>query len=211
MRRVLLVAASDWEMKPVKRALERSGRGRWICATGGPGPALAMSAVEQVKESFDAVVKIGFCGAVVPGLNVGDIVVATEVNGVPVEQPQSSRAFRRGPVLSVDRVVGTSAEKKEYAEYGAVAVEMEAAALLAHARTREVPFYCVGSVSDTADESFVIDFNRARGRDGRLHVASILLQALARPWSAVPELRRLSRQVKLAGETLGEFVADCTF
>jgi uridine phosphorylase len=211
MRRVLLVAASRLEMEPVKCALEAAGRGRWICATGGPGPRLALAAMDQVKESFDAVVKIGFCGAVAKGIGIGEIVVASEVNGVPVDQPQTDRHFRSGPVLSVDRIVGTPAEKREYAEYGAVAVEMEAAAVMERARALGLPFFCIGAVSDVADEGFTIDFNRARGRDGQLRKSSIVLQALARPWRGIPELRRLMRHSTEAAKNLGEFIAHCAF
>jgi nucleoside phosphorylase len=94
---------------------------------------------------------------------------------------------------------------------GALAVEMEAAAVGLRARAWGVPFYCVRSVTDLAEESFQLDFNAARGENGRFSTARILEAAVRRPRQVVPELCTLYRRSRLASRELGEFFADCRF
>ena len=157
------------------------------------------------------VMSVGMCGALAEGLNVGDIVVASSVNGVVVETPRSSAKFRVGPIVSVDRVAQTVAEKQDLRQTGAIAVEMEAAAVLERARRWGVPFYCVRAVSDTADEGFELDLNATRDASGRFRVGRILAQAARRPLSGVPELLRLRRNSEAACKALGEFIGNCSF
>jgi hypothetical protein len=87
---------------------------------------------------------------------------------------------------------------------------MEAAGLLSEVRRRGVPLYCIRSVSDTAGETFELDFNVARTETG-FSVVRILAQASMRPRAIVPELIRLRRNAKLAARRLGDFVASCDF
>src|SRR5688572_10985810 len=58
------------------------GRGRWLGVANGAGPALSAEAVDVAlgKTVVKAVVSAGYCGALDPGLQVADIVVATEVD-----------------------------------------------------------------------------------------------------------------------------------
>jgi hypothetical protein len=74
-----------------------------------------------------------------------------------------------------------------------------------------VPFYCIRAVSDTADDSFAVDFNAARRADGRFDRGHIARQVLARPLVMIPELLRLRRNAAKAVRALGDFVADCNF
>jgi adenosylhomocysteine nucleosidase len=208
MRTVLVVAAEAFELRWI-----RPGRGdlRFVKVANGPGPRLVEQAVEQVREPVDAVLSTGICGALDPSLRVGDIVVGLSVNGEPAGTPKLSGCFRTGPILSMDRVAGTADEKKLLAASGAIAVEMEAAAVLSAARRRDVPFYCIRAVSDTAEETFAVDLNAARGRSGRFSVPRIAAQAARKPLVIVPELLRLRRNAVRAAKALGDFVADCDF
>jgi adenosylhomocysteine nucleosidase len=203
--RVLVVAAEKFELKHIR---PRDG---WTMVANGPGPKLARAAVESVGDRFDVLVSTGLCGALDPRLFVGDVFVATEVNGMPTSLPVSSRPFAKGPLVSVDFVAGTADEKRRLYDSGAKAVEMEAAAVAEMAQARGADFYCIRSVSDVAEENFWIDFNAARGSDGRFNVMRILGQAARRPWTGLPELIRLRRNAGVAAKALGEFFADCEF
>jgi adenosylhomocysteine nucleosidase len=172
---------------------------------------LAAEAVDAVRQPLDAVVSVGLCGALHPKLKVGDIVLASEVNGKPAAIPRTRSVFQLGPLVSVDRVVGTALEKRQFAASGAIAVEMEAAAVMARAAAISVPFYCIRAVSDTADETFTLDFNGTRRSDGRFSVPRILFQALRNPMTGLPELMRLRRNSVLAARALGDFVGNCNF
>jgi nucleoside phosphorylase len=114
-------------------------------------------------------------------------------------------------VVSIDHVAQTAVEKRKLRETGALAVEMEAAAVAKAAGERGLPFYCVRAVTDLADESMANDFNRALREDGHLDTIVILRGALCRPTSRIPELLRLRRRCVRAAEAMGEFIVGCRF
>jgi nucleoside phosphorylase len=157
-------------------------------------------------------VSIGFCGALQAALGACDIFVATEVVGIgPALAPASQKSFRQGRLLSIDRVISTAAEKTELGKAGADAVEMEAAAVATRAREWNVPFYAVRVVTDTCDETFPLDFNRMRSKDGRFSRARILGAAMRRPLATFPGLMKLNSRTKRAARALGDFLADSRF
>lgn len=208
VRTVLVVAAERFELKHIR---PRDGE-EWILTANGPGRVLAARAMDRVARSVDAVLSTGLCGGLVEGLEVGDIVVGTAVNGAPTDLPRADgRRFVAGPIASVDRVVQSGVEKNALRATGAVAVEMEAAGVLERAREWGVPFYCVRVVSDTWNEGFTLDLNGARDESGRFRARRIVAQAMRRPISGVPELMRLRRNAAVAARALGEFIGNCSF
>ena len=170
------------------RECERAGD-RWLMLANGPG----RSAVEEVLKNrmqVSGIVSTGFCGALDSALRVGDIV--------------------RDPLVSVDRVAVTAAEKRALREKtGAAAVDMESGAIAEKAREWDVPFYSVRAVSDLADEDMPLDFNLYRDARGRFSRARIALAALSKPFAAIPGLLRLERNCRIAAEALGEFFVNC--
>ncbi|MGA2182058.1 MAG: hypothetical protein ABSH47_03450 [Bryobacteraceae bacterium] len=184
-----------------------------IAVANGPGPKLAGCALDAIRERREirGVVSVGYCGALMPGLDANDITVATRVNNRSARTPEVSRRFAAGLVLSADRVVTSVEEKSGLARTGAIAVEMEAEALAERAESWGVPFYCVRIVTDTAAEVLPLDFNALRDADGRFRRSRILLAALRRPGVLVPRLMRLDRRCRDASVVLGDFIADCRF
>ena len=83
--------------------------------------------------------------------------------------------------------------------------------MLSRVREWNMPFYCVRSVTDLAEESFRIDLNAARRADGRFSTPRILAAAIRRPITVAPELFELRRRSATAARSLGEFIADCSF
>lgn len=158
-----------------------------------------------------AVVSTGFCGALDPALRIGEIFVATAIEGAPVLTPATSRPHRRGPLASINRVAQTADEKRKLRAPGAWAVEMEAAGVLDRARASNLPFFCVRSVTDLAEETFANDLNSALRADGHFATMQILMSAMRRPLARIPELVRLRRRCGIAARALGEFLADCRF
>lgn len=202
---VAMVAAEQFELAGIG---PRAGWNLRKCARG-PGPENAAEAVRIAGQGASVIVSTGLCGALDPSLQIGDVFVATSVNGQVADTPSSLRSYVAGPLASVDRVIGTAREKEQLLAAGCMAVEMEAAAVLQYARSVGARFYCVRAVSDVASETFALDFNAARGSDGRFRVSSILAQAARRPREIVPELIRLRRNAGRAVKALGAFFADC--
>jgi adenosylhomocysteine nucleosidase len=199
---IAFVAAEAFELAPLEA---RRTTQDWLCVHAGPGFRLATEAAERAAAHRPAaLVSVGLCGALRRDFQAGEIVVADD-GGLP----RSGRPFRRGRMVSQDRVAITRAEKETLAAQGD-AVEMESAAVRAVAARHAIPFYAVKVVSDAAEETLPLDFNLYRDRDGRFRKPRIALAVLARPW-LLPDLLRFQRQANLAAAKLGEFLADCEF
>lgn len=228
------VAAEAREFDGLLGKVERAARLDWpldfsrsgwlggeavVLVANGPGPKLAGRAADVVRENgkgLEGLVSIGFCGALSPALELCDIFVATEMHDVAralrVPRSHSCERYKTGKLLSIDRVAYTADEKKAlHQKTGAAVIEMEAAALATRAMEWDVPFYAIRVVTDTAEESFPLDFNRMRDRDGRFSRTRILAAALRRPAAILPALLHLNQRCKTASRVLGEFVADTRF
>jgi hypothetical protein len=114
-------------------------------------------------------------------------------------------------MVSVPRVAQTALAKKQLRNTGALAVEMEAAAVARASEQLNVPFYCIRAVSDLANEDFANDFDKYFMPDGRINTARLIMGACASPVRRFGELIRLSQRTALASRNLGEFLANCTF
>ena len=182
-----------------------------LMLANGAGASRAAAAVDAAAHDVRAVISTGFCGALDPALRIGDIFVTTALGAAPVDAPESDRPHARGVLASIDRVAQSAAEKRSLRAQGAAAVEMEAAGIHQRAQVYRLPFYCVRSVTDLAEESFANDLNAALRPDGHFATMQILRSAMCRPFIRIPELLRLHRRCGIAARALGDFLADCRF
>ncbi len=136
------------------RAARRGSRGEAKVVCTGMGPDRS----RRVEPESGPVAVVGMGGAVVDGIQPGDVVVATEVSaddvtsiGLPraeaVAKGLSDAGFtvHTGPVASVPELA-VGPRRRELADRGAVAVDMESAWLLEHHRG---PAAVVRVVTDT--------------------------------------------------------------
>ena len=185
-----------------------------LLAANGPGFRRACEGAESITNAYSdiaAFVTTGFCGGLDPSLEAGEVVVGTEISGGEAAVPETGRKFRRGPVLSQDRVADSAAEKARLVRTGAIAVEMEAGGVAACVRRRNIPLFCVKVVTDTARDSFPLDFNRMRNSRGAFSRAMIARAALRHPFLLFPRLMELDRKCEKAAVVLGDFLADCRY
>lgn len=173
----------------------------------GPGFRAAARAAEAILAAgdVDLLISAGTCGALDPQLRLGDVVVDSRYH-----QPVTAPSFRRGVIVSQDRVVTTPAERLALAGQG-VAVEMESQAVQQVAARSHLKFACIKCVSDVAGQSLPLDFNRYRAADGSFQKGRIVAAMLARPFSRIPAIFALHGQSRLAARALGGFLADCRF
>ena len=210
---------------PIDYAYEGIWEGRRVMlAANGTGPKLAVRAVETAiravsaaelsASKLEAVVATGLCGGLQPELRENDVIVGTEVvdrrtgDKFACAGVTADRDFKSGEIVTQDRVATTAAEKAELGKSGAIAVDMESAAVAAHAKRARLPFACVKVVSDRADETLILDFNHMRDPDGRIARGKISFYGLTHP-QKLPALLKLKRRAEDAAKVLGDFLVSC--
>jgi DeoD family purine-nucleoside phosphorylase len=182
-----------------------------IQSTGIGGPSAAIVLEELCDLGLTQAIRVGTCGALAPGLALGDLVVADAAlagdgasralgaGGRVAADARLTQALRGGAadpdVLAGARVhVGTVATSDlfyeretgrmdAWREAGALAVEMEAATLLRVGELRGIAVACLLAVSDVFDS----DGERRRiDADGLLHAAERLGRVGAAALSPAP-------------------------
>ncbi len=143
-----------------------------IQSTGMGGPSAAIVLEELCDLGLQRAIRVGTCGALDGGLALGDLVVADAA----LACDGTSRALGAGPLVAADAAlvaallvaagagaragtVATSdvfydrdpARARGWAAEGALAVEMEAAALMRVGELRGIAVACLLAVTDTFD------------------------------------------------------------
>ncbi len=193
MTRVLAVTATEVEAARLARhlGLARRGRTPWphyrdghlevLCAGVG-----ARRLAERAAGCAAAlVVSAGVCGALAPHLEPGAVVVPEAVIG-PGGSRHATDALpglaRSGTLLTVPAVVETPAAKARlWMETGALAVDMESAAVIEWARARGLPVAVIRGVSDAAAQAVPADLAALVEPAGRVSAGRALRTILARP------------------------------
>jgi adenosylhomocysteine nucleosidase len=185
----------------------------------------ARRAFEKIPEAKLAI-STGVAGALSEGLAAGDLIVADRlmlnaadrgdsaahtinVDGRELERVQESlRAagvrFSTGAILTSARALATAADKRRAkAATGAIAVDMESAAIADEARIRGVPFACVRAILDTADEDVIgAELANEDGSVAPLRAAGFLI----RNPGAILKLSRLGRNLGIAAKSLADAI-----
>jgi len=195
VRSLLILTAIDVEARGLARHLGLApvpgaswphfrGGAIEVACVGLRASALGARASSFATPGRLIVVSAGACGALAPALAEGALVVpeavvtedgerfpATPIAGVPA----------RGTLLTVTRVVETAADKARlFVETGAIACDMESAAILAWAAKHGVPAAVVRGVSDTASTGVPADLAASVGEDGRVKTVTAVRAALSR-------------------------------
>jgi adenosylhomocysteine nucleosidase len=194
MSRIAIIVAMEREVRPLirdwkVRTMEHGGRrfrlfenaeATLIC--GGIGAEAARRAAEAVIREVNpvSVISGGFAGALDPALQVGHVLeprtVINAADGVRTEIGGGE-----GVLVSSATVAGKEQKIRLSKAYGAIAVDMEAAAVAQGAQARGVRFGAVKVISDVADFNLpaVDRFVAANGRFQSVRFASYVL---LRPW-----------------------------
>jgi DeoD family purine-nucleoside phosphorylase len=143
------------------------GRPLTIQSTGMGGPSAAIVVHELIELGLEVAIRVGTCGALVPELALGDLVVARDAlaedgasrglgaDGRAAADPSLTDALaaaagvRTETVVSHDLFYDPADRIAAWTGQGAVAVEMEAATLFTACAGRGVRAGCLLAVSDT--------------------------------------------------------------
>jgi len=178
----------------------RTGGGRAVTvqATGMGGPSAAIVAEELIDLGARTLVRTGTCGAIDPELALGELVVveaalaadgtsrALGVDGRVGADPGLTAALAAAAGRSPAVVASTDlfydhrgGLEEEWRAAGAVAVEMEAAAVLAVAARRGVRAGCLLLVSDQVAGGDRIRLAQEELEQGGVRLGEVALRALA--------------------------------
>jgi len=112
----------------------------------------------------DSIYLVGFCGSLDPDLEVGQVVSPAQVDtqsklfSIHVEE-SSVRAVPK--ILSVDKIIRTSKEKKDYfLQTQCQIVDMESAIIAEIAASRKIPLTIIKSVMDSAEHEIPQNFRQ---------------------------------------------------
>lgn len=187
----------------------------------GPAHAAAATAALIEKAAPGVIVNFGFGGAVLPGLEVEELVLADRVyqldgeglNEVPAPDAalgalalESCRKvglnLRRGSFITASGIVSKMAMAGALGtEIALPVLEMETAAVLRTASAAGIPVVALRGVSDAADEELGFAIEEFCDEDLNLSPWRILRALLRRP-GLVPQLVRLSGNSKRAGRNV---------
>jgi hopanoid-associated phosphorylase len=205
-------------MRREARLVERHGAGLGVRAVAGGGRAeLLEQRLTAALQGAEAVISIGIGGALDPALEVGDVVVGSEVLRPRGRWETDSvwRDFllnrlpgaRSGPVYGSGEMVLNALDKdKLRRQGGALLVDMESHVAAKVAAARGLPLAVVRVVSDKATASLPEAVRAGLAEDGRMDLMGVL-GALARDPRQLPALIRVGRDADLAFKALDAVAA----
>jgi len=194
IRPIAIVAAMEREVAPLirgwkVRTMEHGGRryrlfenGEAAVVCGGIGAEAARRATEAVIREVKPVrvISVGFAGALDGSLEVGRVLeprmVINAADGVRTEVGSGE-----GILVSSATVADKEQKVRLGKTYGALAVDMEAAAVAQGAVARGVEFGALKAISDAADFSLPA-MDRFVASDGSFHSARFACHVALRPW-----------------------------
>jgi adenosylhomocysteine nucleosidase len=198
-------------MRREARLVERHGAGVRAVA-GGARADLLESRLMGALDGADAVLSIGLGGALDHSLQVGDVVIGTEVLR-PRKRWETDAVWRArlverlpgarlGAVYGSDEMILNALDKaKLRGKGGAVLVDMESHVAAKVAASRGLPFAVIRVVSDTAAVSLPSAVRAGVKADGGMDLLAVLA-ALARDPRQLPALMRTGRDADLAFKAL---------
>lgn len=221
-----VVVALPGEARPLARLrslgqAELTGGGRLMLAGMGPARAGA-TARRLVASGVDGLISWGTAAALAPGLSPGDLVLAQTVCSAQGKTFQTDPAWREslrsrlhgrvtindGPLTeSRELLVDIAAKQLRHRATGAVASDLESAAIAAVAAQHGLPLLVVRVIVDDATMVLPPAARVAVSETGALQPLSLARSLLGRPASMHMQLRSLKHlgvAFRAARMTLGE-------
>ena len=221
---ISLKAAGATQVGTVQAGHFRSATHEFLLVESGMGFRNAARGAKRLvdTERPDLLISAGFCGAIAPELQAGDVVVAEKVVIVtdggyqevsvplsPIGANFIARQSVEGRGVVGGTFVSTSAITSKSHLAGVLSghylnpvVEMESGAIALAAAENNIPLLAIRTVSDTAAEELgfsLDDFCDAEML--RIRPIKVLFTMLRKPW-IIPQLVRLARSSRTAAENL---------
>jgi adenosylhomocysteine nucleosidase len=186
--------------------------GALVITTGMGSSAASIGARALIDAGARALASWGMAGGLDPSLQPGEILLPSEVitsdgRAHPCEKGWRERLAatieaRSGRLLTSARSVGSVEDKAAlFRGTGAVAVDMESAAIAEVAEQHGLPFLAVRVVVDSAEDVLPRAVTAAADNEGHLHIWR-LIGALALAPNELAPLIRLAQRYRAANRSL---------
>jgi len=243
-----IVMAMREEIRPVLRRLgehrkERAGQfplylfqrdGRQVSLIeSGMGIKRATAAtIELISRAQPRlIITAGLGGAVRPGLNVGEVVLAGQVltlgDGITtkivaidnqallraVHESLPGQPFRMldGAIVTTSGIVNKrEAEGLLAREIANPVLDMETSAVAEIAERNGIPLIALRAISDAAEEELLFSLDELTDRELNIRIGKVLLTIAKKP-RILPQLIRLAKNSKLATNNLAIVLEQLTF
>jgi len=204
-----------------------------ILVQTGVGPSQAQQATRVALSSFPVkvLISVGFACALHHEMKIGDLVVGESASffdqDCPVSYPADSRLLLvagevldhvgasrldratvfKGPLLTVRRIIERAVEKKTLASTtGAIALDMESAAIAGAAADAQIAYLPIRAISDLVDEDLG-GVSNLFSSEGAFRPLKGLFYLLSHP-NGLAHLNRLRTHTTVASKQLGCFIHD---
>ncbi len=177
-----LLASGNWHLEKIsgRNFYRRSFAGKEVVATtSGLGKVMAAATTQMLIDRFDSdlILNFGSCGALAPGLVVGDQILASKVieydftsehKTVPTtacdafllsELAHRFSDLKVGPLASADRNADTVTIREAlFSRYQALAADWEGASIVRVARRMGIPALVLRGVTDVGDADLTTEY-----------------------------------------------------
>jgi len=184
----------------------------------------AATALDELP-SVQGVIITGVAGGLHGDLRIGDLVIAERLmmrreddfvaaHTIEIAEPRINQLAKalsgkgikhqRGTMLTSRRAIASAADKrKAHAELGAISVDMESAVIAQEASLRDIPFVCLRTIMDTADQS--LEGAMLADENGKVRIGAAARALITNP-RLVPASIRLMRNLRAATASMAAAV-----
>lgn len=194
----------------------RAEKAEVVLIRSGMGEKNAAEAAEALIAfaAPDLIISFGFGGAVLSGIEVGVIIAGTTLlrfidntfsSPLPLAPPPAvTPEWKTGTIITAGEIV----RKQKMASLLPPGIEnpvldMETFAIAQIAERYGIPLHALRCVSDGADEELGFSIDEFCDKELNIRIWRVLWTVAKKPW-IIPQLVRLARNSKLAGERLAE-------
>jgi adenosylhomocysteine nucleosidase len=189
---------------------------RIVVVESGTGQARARRATHALLDAHSPkwILSCGFAGALVPGIRVGDVVVADSIVdaqgqilmidvGFPAD---ANQGIHIGRLLTHDTIVRLVTEKQQLAaRHSAIAVDMESLAVAQVCRERGARFLGIRVITDDLSNDLPVEVLSLMGPTGTTRLGAAMAALFSRP-SSVTDMWKLRKSAHFAARRLATFL-----
>lgn len=190
---------------------------RIVVGETGVGKEAAYRATLDLLETHRPpwLISAGFAGGLVPEIRAGHFVLASSVVdlaerawAIPGSWGQPSGSVHVGKIITVDRLIRTTAEKADLAQRsGAIACEMETAGVLQACRERDTRCISVRIITDGLDDELPREIETIIEQRSLAQKVGAVTGAVFRRPSSVKDMWNLHERALVASDRLAKFIA----